>query len=348
MKAIRILYHLVAFTIFIFQAQQSLNKYFQHPIVIQESWTNVNTIEKPHLKVCFRSYFDYGRASEYGYDMHSKYLAGIIPNSTRSTWLGISQNLTFQEINKILFSERNFTKISMNQPSKLIFEFNKGFCLKTNGIDEEMLVTTSDKNLRIYIVHTSTDSRIISEKTLHSTTTLGKTSKISFDYKVYEIILEVHDNTIHDGTKCVDYRNQNDTYGDCNYKALKNHIYSSYGCYPPWMSDETEYKLCEIGIKSKSIGENLLNQMWKNINMLTDRRKIDLMRQCLPHCYQIKTKLIEKVNYPFISNNASLIITNAEENIKVFKAVYTFDIFTLTVELGSALGLWLGKVLVLI
>ena len=40
---------------------------------------------------------------------------------------------------------------------------------------------------------------------------------------------------------------------------------------------------------------------------------------------------------------AQLNVYDEVETVPVAKAVYSFDIFTLTVELGSALGLWLGK-----
>ena len=46
---------------------------------------------------------------------------------------------------------------------------------------------------------------------------------------------EVEDNTIFDGTKCIDYRKQEESLGDCHYKALAAHFHDLYGCYPPWM-----------------------------------------------------------------------------------------------------------------
>ena len=207
-----------------------------------------------------------------------------------------------------------------------------------------ILVTTNDKMVTTnYVVYSSTDSTIHIDRSLQFLTTLGFTFNITFDNKAYELSVEVHDNTINDGSTCVDYRNLNYIYGECNYKAPKNYIYSSYGCYPPWMSDEIHDKLCEIDVKSMAIDGKLHEQLWKYFDMLTDGRKIDLMKQCLPACYQIKAKLEKIFDYPYRLNNARLMITEAEENVKVFKAVYSFDIFTLTVELGSALGLWLGK-----
>jgi hypothetical protein len=344
MPVFRIFYHLVAFTIFMIQAQQSMKKYFQQPVVIQHSRASIDIIEKPEIKVCSGTPFKYGKASEYGYSLDSKFLVGMIPNSTTPTWKGIYQNSTFNELSNVL-RDRNFSKISLNQPSKLSFEFGKGFYLNTIGIDTELKITSKDKLLVIYIVYRSTDPRIISNRNFHSFISLGFMSNTSFDYKVYELSAEVHDNSIYEGITCVDYRKQKYTYGDCNYNALKKYIFSIYGCYPPWMSDETQDKLCEIGIKSKAIDNKQFELVWKKFDMLTDGREIHLMKVCLPPCYQIKPKLEKKLHYPFKLTNAELVITNTDKTVKIFKAVYSFDIFTLTVELGSALGLWLGMLI---
>ena len=67
------------------------------------------------------------------------------------------------------------------------------------------------------------------------------------------------------------------------------------------------------------------------------------MKQCLPPCYQVKIILDQKQDYPYWKNNAELTIYEEIETVPVFKAVHSFDIFTLAVELGSALRLWLGN-----
>ena len=287
----RMFYHLVAFTIFIIQAQESLYKYFQYPVVIHKSSANVDTIEKPLVKVCFQELFDYGKASEFGYDLYSKFFAGMIPNSTRPTWKGIFQNSTFQEINNILH-QRDFSKITLNQPSRQSFAINEGFCLMTNGLDDELEVTTKDKKLSIFIVHNSTAS------SLHSETTLGFNSNTSYDYKVYELTFQVHDNTIYEGITCVDYRKKSFTYRDCKNNAVKKKIYSSYGCHPPWIF-ETKDKTCEIGIQNKEIDAKVFEFIWKKLDMMTDKRNLNVRKVCLEPCYQIKTTLEPLLNYPF-------------------------------------------------
>ena len=52
-KTVRNIYHIIAVIIFVLQAYQSLNKYFQYPVVYQESSTSIHTIQKPFVQVCF-------------------------------------------------------------------------------------------------------------------------------------------------------------------------------------------------------------------------------------------------------------------------------------------------------
>ena len=47
-----------------------------------------------------------------------------------------------------------------------------------------------------------------------------------------------------------------------------------------------------------------------------------------------------------MESSAFLELYDNDENVLIEKSVYSIDIFSLTVELGSALGLWLGKVYV--
>ena len=45
----------------------------------------------------------------------------------------------------------------------------------------------------------------------------------------------------------------------------------------------------------------------------------------------------------FIRDIAKLLIFDEAKTVPIFKTVYSKTIFTLAVELGSGLGLWLGK-----
>ena len=344
MPQLRTVVHVIAGIIFLVQARQSLHKYFQYPVVTQNSLADINTIEKATIQVCLDGSFQYGKAAEFGYSLRSKYLAGMIPNSTTPTWKGNAGNSTIQEIEDYIF-RKDFRKVKINIPNEFIYKFGKGFCLQTQEIDQDIFISSKEVDLNVYIIHDSTDSQLIKEKNPQSFTKLNKISSTMFDYKIYELSYEVLDETIHDGNSCVDYRKQDQSYGECNYNALKHLIYSNYGCYPHWMKTN-ERKQCEVHVPSKSMDSATYLQIWKNLDTVTDRIRIDIMDQCKEPCYQVKVNLKEKANIKatFIQKAELKIIDNAK-TVPILKAVNSYDFFTLTVELGSALGLWLGNVL---
>ena len=106
--------------------------------------------------------------------------------------------------------------------------------------------------------------------------------------------------------------------------------------------DEKDNKICEIGLESKEIDPKLFEKVWKDLHELTDYRKINALQHCLPPCYQVKILLEKKIDETFSRDIAYLKIYNEAKTVPMFKAVYSFDMFMLSVELGSALGLWLG------
>ena len=337
---IRIFFHLVAFTIFLIQAQQSLIKYFNYPTVIQQTWVNVDNIEKPYAQVCFPFFFYYSKALEYGYQHRTAFLAGELSNSSKPTWMGVNGNNTFHEIQQQIYAG-DFSQVEINQNSKKRYVLNKGFCLEVKNLTEHLKITTTDQRLRVYLIHNSTDIKVFSN---NNPLEFGLISNTSSDLKTYELNYEIYDNTIHEGTTCFDYRKQKETYGDCNLIAVKKYLYSAYGCYPPWIVDEPDDKICDIGLESKDIDSNLFKEVWKDIRKLLDKRKTNSMKNCLPPCYHVKCLLEKKLEDSLSWKTAYLNIFDEAKTVPIFKTVHSFDVFMLSVELGSALGLWLGNI----
>ena len=336
----RTICYIIAFTIFVIQAHQSLKKYFHFPVVYHEHIISINAIEKPTVQVCFKGYFDYGKAIEFGYEWKTTFLTGMMPNSTRPSWKGIAKNLSFHKIQQDI-CESNFSKVEVNKPTEFNYIFGKGFCLQTSSFGKKLQITSKEKNLYIFLSHSSTDTKIIAEQSMYSRIELGSSSDSTFDMKDYELSYEIQDNTIYDGKTCIDYRKQQETYGDCNYRVLKSQLFASYGCYPPWI-ESTEGGQCEIDIPSKELEQKLIDYLWNDIWNLLSGIKIDLMKQCMEPCYQVNVKWEEK-GYTSWNKYAVLSIFDNVESVRIRQAVYSFDIFTLAVELGSAIGLWLGE-----
>ena len=334
---LRKIYHSIVFTIFTVQAFQSLNKYFQYPIVYQESSTTFDTIEKPTVQVCFPNFFDFSKSKEFGYEWKTNLLTGMIPNTTRPSWKGLNGNLTFQRMRRVLY-DKDFSKVDINTQSRLKYILLKGFCLQANSIIKELTITSKERDLDVFLVHKSTDTRIILD--MHSRIDLRSTSVQNFDSKTYTISYEILDNSIHDGKTCKDYRKQEETYGDCNYRVIKAYLVSFYGCYLPWM-DEAEGKECEVDVAVPVMKSELQKEIFKDIWDLSSGIKINLLKQCVEPCYQVKVKW-EETEITTWNKYTRLAIYDNVKSVRTQKAVYSFDIFMLTVELGSALSLWLG------
>ena len=339
-QKLRFVYNTIAFVVFVFQASKSIDRYFQYPVVILNMWTTIEKIEKPAVHVCLQVYFNYNIADKYGYSMQSKFLAGMIQNSTKPTWKGIHGNVSSQNMIDLLF-DTDFSKLKMDKPSKIFNKFGKGFCLKVNGLEKDLKITNKGKDLRVFFVQSSTDPKIYVDVSPNAFVKLISTSNTTFDYKVYEIVNEIHDNTIYEGISCVDYRKQDEQYGECNYKALKELLLSNFGCCPPWI-DGSEGKQCENDLTSKTMEKEKYKKIWQDIDDLTDGIKIELMKVCPQPCYAIKSRPLEKNHVSNFKGQALLKVWNSEE-VPIFKAVHSFDITTLAVELGSQLGLWLGR-----
>ena len=332
----RTIYNILVLAIFLIQAYQSISKYFQYPVVYQESSTSINQIEKPTVEVCFKDYFDYEKASTFGYEWKTDFLTGLIFNKTRISWKGLYGNHTFHDIQQATYKQ-DISKIEINTPTELKYNFGKGFCLKSSRFGKRLEIVSKKKQLTVFLVHSSTDARISYDKSLHTMIELGS-SKLGY-LKEYEISYEILDNTIHDGTKCIDYRQKEESYGNCNNRVFETYLVSNYGCYLPWMGVR-EGAQCEVDIPVGRL--ELQDDIYENIWALTGGLKIDLMAQCLPSCYQVKVKWEEKEHLILDKHAFFLYINDNVKTVRTQKAVFSFDIFMLMVELGSALGLWLG------
>ena len=73
LKNLKIIYRMTVLTMFLNGTFQSLDKYFQRPVVIQESTISSDTIEKPFTQVCFKNFYDRKNASIFGYNWKSHF-----------------------------------------------------------------------------------------------------------------------------------------------------------------------------------------------------------------------------------------------------------------------------------
>ena len=121
---------------------------------------------------------------------------------------------------------------------------------------------------------------------------------------------------------------------------MEKEYQSEYECLPPWVSNNITSQVCKretnidaIAIKQKPIYSDLLE--------LLGNKEADMFKKCLPPCITMMTKL-ENIMYKTNVLEKADFEAKSNDWATVHKQVYSYDIFNLTVDLGSALGLWMG------
>ncbi len=203
---IKLFFQIFASCMFIFQAFHAVQKYFDYPVVVQTSEEKISEDTKAIFHICKHSSgFDFSKAREWGYAAYSLFLGGRTSTTDIPTWKGSENNLTYEKLVDILF-DKDFSNVEVNEETQSFFLFHDLYCLKTslpNG--KKLTVTTKSKALIISPKHETTDLRIASKDTPHSSLVLD-VSNDSYHYWRYKLKYEVHDNSIYEGTTCVDYR----------------------------------------------------------------------------------------------------------------------------------------------
>ena len=98
LKQLRTVLQVVACSIFLYQVEQSMEKFLKHPIVEQLSQTTIDKIKLPVVYLCQNGQYNISMAKSLGYDWNTYFLAGRVTNSTFPSWRGIHQNMSFKEV----------------------------------------------------------------------------------------------------------------------------------------------------------------------------------------------------------------------------------------------------------
>ena len=129
------------------------------------------------------------------------------------------------------------------------------------------------------------------------------------------------------------------SYSDCVDAELREQILPVLGCMVPWMSLST-HDHCTEPVKILPEHENVaqmlltLNQRaWGGIQYKSEG--------CPLPCTLVSTHATFQQSGSGYHDN--LILLHFEDDIKVENIVLAYDFAALLVEVGSSLGLWLGK-----
>ena len=348
---IRKLFQTFTFILFIIQFQQSVRKYFQYPIVEQTSRIPVKDLPIPVVYVCQTNQFNYSKAEDQGYNSFTYFMAGINVNDRNITWQGHYRNQTYNQLENMLldsdysslncWSKSKSTKQLTDCELKRTFLFPHGVCVELEKLQQQSTIAIFTKNeVSILFIDPARANTVRTEETIAAKTSIGPTSDIYFSHGMYKIEYVLYDECIHDGTTCTDYTRSDMSYGACLNNILTQKFMTTYGCLPPWVFTNNSEMICG---KETIIDANAMKKtpLVEDLSKLMMNDETEMFKRCLPPCKTMHLKL-SQIFFNTKSLHHAGFVASSKELATVYTQVYSYDILSLTVDLGSALGLWMG------
>ena len=150
----------------------------------------------------------------------------------------------------------------------------------------------------------------------------------------------IQDSRIKDGVTCRDYERINSSYGKCLNQALRKEFLENLDCLPPWMPDNLG-EVCELDKPVHIKDKEKYDRLTDNLLEFTSGRELDCWERCLPPCTYMSV-VMKKTDYNSNLVGRSWLNLKASNKVTVHTEVYAYDAISLIVDLGSAMGLWLG------
>lgn len=326
--------------------QNAITKYVQKPIVQQTTTTSFQNIEKPVIYICQDGQFSYKKAEEFGYKSQTDVIFGLLgyPDMTNITWKGRHGNVSFADLAKKVYST-NYTKFKyindvkndITQNLREEFFAPPGFCFKVQPRKDQIKFRVTEKSTA-FITDPAKTNFLKLYRMKYGSIRFGPIGNSLYESKVFEIQISLHNNFVDEGMKCTEYGSH--TYGECIESKMENSLLDCYGCLPPWFGNST-HLTCEINKNVKTPDKESLKGYRHEFHLFDKGIDMDLFKQCLPPC------LTMHVNYKLISystsakNHATIRFIFANE-VNIYTNVNGYDMFSLVVDMGSSLGLWLG------
>ena len=146
-KLLRLIFLISCFGIFVYQVQNSIRKYKEKPVTQQTSKSTLNEITPPVIYVCEEGQFNGTAAIQLGYKNLVRFLGGKLTNSTKNTWNGKAENLTYKQVQEILFqksfsnfvyqtSDTGTDNVWKNSDAELVFYDSSRILYETKANEE--------------------------------------------------------------------------------------------------------------------------------------------------------------------------------------------------------------------
>ena len=330
----------------------SLGKYFDKPIVQETSTISIDDMNQmPVMYICQDAQFDYAEGKSYGYPSLWKFLIGKLENTNNFTWTGKHRNQSFAKLQKILFNvnynsttvhsseTRNYDFPYVQSYNDSIFISPYGYCMKLKKQTIHIQVKSTVKT-DVILTDPVLENQIRITGMQYGTFGIGPTPDGLFETKHYEIALSLHDLSVHDGKTCTDYEKTGSSYGECTESMFKNTILEWYGCPQTWVQGNS-IKPCDANMSKLVSDEQIIYEVQNEMNKLVTGFELNMFKQCMKPCmtmqlnYNLRRHILKRLD-------KSDIRIMFDEKVTVFKDVFAYDGFNLVVDVGSALGLWLG------
>ena len=322
---------MLAFGIFLFQMQNSFKKYYQGPVVQERVIVSKHLTKQPIFFVCQADQFNYTTALTNGYSGLINWAKGKLVDSKLITWKGKYGNITYD----LLFDSDYSSFKSFLSETENRFLPNHGLCKMLTDSNSGVYVNAPMRSIVLIIdPYMENSLRVIEME--RGRLYFGPTYDNLFDSSAYNVEYRFHDSKIHDGQSCTDYERLDSSYSDCIEDIMKSLFIESYGCLPPWFPSN-KGMMCKIEKEiledSKVILEDFIDFMLG--------RDVKLFKSCLPPCLKMSIG-IKMTTYNIHQRSHAKICFRTKEEVIVYKDTYSYDVFNLGVDIGSALGLWLG------
>ena len=351
LEVLRVIVLLGLLCLFVFQMQNSLRKYLSKPIVQQTSKTSLDNIERPIIYACQENQFKYSESKKHGYQYLNDFTLGNIGNS-RFSWKGKHGNLTYRALqnhlyhynysnaNLVFYEYVNKTWMVGDGGLELVFIPAYGFCMKIKQNITSFIALETKQNLIFFIADPSTENTLKISHIGNGRVTLRKNHDNTFEYNTYRMDIHLYDANIFEGSECQDYSKIERSYGECIENILKEKLIEWYGCVAPWFPKNTSL-VCEIDLEINMANEMAMTNAIDQLYMLASGQELNIFSTCLKPCMtmDLKLRLIHQKSYRADDGGAEL---SMNDEVVVHTDVIAYDMFSLIVDLGSNLGLWLG------